>query len=234
MTDTGHNDRVMQLMCSAVELQLLGQRLDSYDIDRIGFLAAAVTSSTYAQKHMRTTARYRDDLALLAASLALRTVPGLVLEFGVASARTTNFIAGQVTGTVYGFDGFEGLPEDWRPGFRRGAFAMSALPDVRANVELVVGWFDRTLPGFLDAHPEPASFIHVDCDLYSSTATILSQMRDRIVPGTILVFDEYFNYPGWEMHEFRAFAEFAQSAGRAYEYIGLVPDHQQVAVRILA
>ena len=76
--------------------------------------------------------------------------------------------------------------------------------------------------------------MHIDCDLYSSTQTILAQLRDRIVPGTILVFDEYFNYPGWEVHEHRAFAEFIQATGRRYEYVGLVPSHQQVAVRIVA
>jgi hypothetical protein len=225
---------ILHLVRAAVEQQLLGRRLDSYDIDRVGFLAAAVTSSAYAQRHMRRVPRHADDIALLRAALGLRSVPGLVLEFGVASARTTNFIADQVDGPVHGFDGFAGLPEDWRPGFGRGAFARQALPEVRANVELVVGWFDRTLPGFLDAHPGPASFIHVDCDLYTSTQTILTQLRERIVPGTILVFDEYFNYPGWEMHEHRAFAEFVQATGRAYEYVGLVPSHQQVAVRIVA
>ncbi len=225
---------ILQLVRTSVEHQLLGRRLDSYDIDRVGFLAAAVTSAAYAQRHMRTVPRHADDLALLRAALAMRGVPGLVMEFGVASARTTNFIADQVDAPVYGFDGFAGLPEDWRPGFPRGAFAKTVLPEVRANVELVVGWFDRTLLGFLDGHPGPASFVHVDCDLYSSTQTILAQLRDRIVPGTILVFDEYFNYPGWEVHEHRAFAEFIQATGRRYEYVGLVPSHQQVAVRIVA
>jgi len=225
---------IIQLVRSTVERQLLGRRIDSFDIDRIDFLAAAVTSAAYAQRHMRSTPRHANDLALLKAGLGLVRPPGLVLEFGVASARTTNFIAGLVEGPVFGFDGFAGLPEDWRPGFGRGAFASKTLPTVAANVELVVGWFDRTLPGFLDTHPGPVSFAHIDCDLYSSTQTILAQLRNRIVPGTILVFDEYFNYPGWEVHEHRAFAEFITVTGRAYEYVGVVPSHQQVAVRIVA
>ncbi len=57
---------------------------------------------------------------------------------------------------------------------------------------------------------------------------------DRIVAGTILVFDEYFNDPGWEGHEHRACAEFTAATGRAYDYVGVVPSHQQVAVRIVA
>ncbi len=89
------------------------------------------------------------------------------------------------------------------------------------------------LPEFLDRHPGVVAFAHIDCDLYSATSTVLSSLRDRIAPGSVLVFDEYFNYPGWEMHEFRAWREFASVQEVSYEYIGLVPSHQQVAVRIL-
>jgi hypothetical protein len=46
------------------------------------------------------------------------------------------------------------------------------------------------------------------------------------------VFDEYFNYPGWQQHEVRAFAEYCRANAVTYQYIGLVPHHQQVAVRI--
>lgn len=149
------------------------------------------------------------------------------------SGRSINRIAANRPTSVYGFDSFEGLPEDWREGYSKGAFAKDALPEVSANVELVVGWFDRTLPHFLDTHSGPVSFLHVDCDLYSSTQTVFTQLRDRIVPGTIILFDEYFNYPGWEMHEFKAFQEFVSSTGLQYEYIGLTPHHQKVAVRVV-
>jgi hypothetical protein len=58
------------------------------------------------------------------------------------------------------------------------------------------------------------------------------QLRQRLQVGTIILFDEYFNYPGWEIHEFRAFQEFIVTTGIQYEYIALNPDHQQVAVRL--
>ena len=103
-----------------------------------------------------------------------------------------------------------------------------------ANVTLVPGWFDRSLPAFLDAHPDqPVSFLHIDCDLYSSTQTVLAQLKDRIIAGTVIVFDEYLNYPGWQHHEHKAFSEFIASTGRAYEWIGLVPSYEQAAIRIL-
>ena len=98
---------------------------------------------------------------------------------------------------VYGFDSFEGLPENWRNGFPAGAFNVDGLPDV-PGAELVVGWFDDTLPGFLDEHEGPVAFLHVDCDLYSSTKTVLDLVGPRLVPGSIVAFDEYFNFPGWD------------------------------------
>jgi hypothetical protein len=46
------------------------------------------------------------------------------------------------------------------------------------------------------------------------------------------VLDEYFNYPGWKEHEYRAFKEYINASGHAYEYIGMDSSHQQVGVRI--
>ncbi len=208
-------------------------KADSHDIDQLAFLAAGITSAAYAQRMMRKTRRVSGRLGLLEFALGEVTLTGLVLEFGVASGSTINFIAERHAGKVFGFDTFAGLPEEWRAGYPRGTFATRELPAVRENVALVTGLFERTLPAFCDEHSEPVAFIHIDCDLYSAAQTVLSSLRDRIVPGTVIVFDEYFNYPDWEMHEFRAFQEFVHAYTRRYEYIGLVSHNQQVAVRIL-
>jgi Macrocin-O-methyltransferase (TylF) len=88
------------------------------------------------------------------------------------------------------------------------------------------------LPRWLRDHPGPVAFIHVDCDLYSSTKIILTQLAERLAPGTVIVFDEYFNYPNWEQHEYRAFQEFVGDHGARYRYLGFA--RQQVAIRIEA
>jgi hypothetical protein len=167
---------------------------------------------------------------LLEDGLARRKPNGLVLEFGVYNGRTINFIAERASEQiVFGFDTFSGLPEDWRPGFARGAFA-TTIPEVLPNVGLVVGLFEDTLPAFLATHPGPASFIHVDCDLYSSTRTVLKLCRDRIEAGTVIVFDEYRNYPGWQNHEHKAFLEFVAEERRSFEYVSWIPDGEQIGV----
>src|SRR3712207_9470534 len=63
---------------------------------------------------------------------------------------------------------------------------------------------------------QPVAFLHADCDLYSSTKCILGNLGNRLVSGSIIVFDEYFNYPGWEQHEFRAFSEFVAERRLSY------------------
>jgi hypothetical protein len=205
---------------------------DGANLDAVAPLAAAIDSAIFVSQNMTGAAKFTDGGALLDEAMRRRRVEGLILEFGVFSGRTINRLATQTEQKIYGFDSFEGLPEDWRPDVGKGSFR-AGLPPVAANVELLVGWFDKTLPDFLEAHDGPASLIHVDCDLYSSTRTVFEGCRDRIVAGTILVFDEFFNYVGWRHHEYRAFMEFIEESGLTFEYIGYVPSHQQVAVQIM-
>ncbi|MBR0653918.1 class I SAM-dependent methyltransferase [Plastoroseomonas arctica] len=214
----------------------LGQgAYEHYDIDRIASLAAAITSAEFVAKHLPRAPRFPSPDSFLDAMIAQAPTDGLILEFGVFSGHSITRLANARPGrAIHGFDSFTGLPEFWRPGFDAGTFALEALPRVPDNVSLHPGWFDRTLPGFLDAHPGPVAFVHVDCDLYSSTQTILAQLNARLRPGTIIAFDEYLNYPSWQMHEHKAFVEFIASTNRAYEWIGLVPSYEQAAVRLLS
>ena len=163
---------------------------------------------------------------------ALRAAPaeGMAVELGVATGTTLQIIADERGGQVYGFDSFQGLPEHWRLGYDAGEFS-EPPPDVR-GAELVVGLFEDTLPGFLDEHPGPVAFVHVDCDLHSSTATVLEHLAPRFVEGTVVLFDEYFNFPGWQDHEHRAWCEHVERTGLGFEYAGLTMDDEQVWVRV--
>ena len=206
---------------------------DAHNIHRAMQRRALEDTSLFVEEHMFLTPPFRNKYDLLSAALkAVKVNNGLYCEFGVHSGATINHIASRVNGPVYGFDSFEGLPEDWRPGVEKGHFKMATLPGVRENVQLIKGWFNESLPGFLTANPGPAAFIHVDCDLYSSTKTIFELMGGRIQPGTVLVFDEFFNYPRWREGEFLAFQELLQRAALQFEYIGYVLNNEQAAVRI--
>lgn len=156
---------------------------------------------------------------LLRALQAARDVPGSYVEFGVYKGATLDFIARRcLQKTVWGFDSFEGLPEAWS-GNPSMFDAAGKLPRVRSNAQLVRGWFDQTLPGWLASQPAPIAFVHIDCDLYSSTKAVFDAIGPRLAPGAVIVFDEYFGYPGWQQHEFKAFQEFVAAGAVEYEYL---------------
>lgn len=205
------------------------------DIERIMWQNAAEESAAFVAEHMFHVPMLRDKIKLMDASLdAASARQGLYCEFGVFRGDSLNYIAERVAGPVDGFDSFEGLPENWISKHPKGSLtAAGRLPKVRSNVRLFKGWFSDTLPGYLRENTGPVAFIHIDCDLYSSTKTVFSMMADRIGNGTVILFDEYFNYPGWQKHEFRAFHEFIDERQLSFEYVGCVRDDSQVAVRIL-
>ncbi|MHB1348510.1 MAG: class I SAM-dependent methyltransferase [Desulfobulbaceae bacterium] len=198
------------------------------------FRMATVESARFAAEQMREVKWLGSPFEVLTHCMEAVTVEGLYLEFGVYSGTTINFIASRAAGTVHGFDSFEGLPEQWG-NVPAGKFTRHGdLPEVRENVRLHVGWFDRTLPGFLEAHPEKAAFIHIDSDLYSSAKTVLDALRPRIVPGTVIVFDEFFNYPGWQEHEYKAFREFIADTGLGFRYLCYAGRGFSVGVQLVA
>lgn len=101
------------------------------------------------------------------------------------------------------------------------------------NVILHQGLFHETLPSFASINKDKSiAFLHIDCDIYSSTKVIFDLLGHMIKPNTIIVFDEYFNYPSWQKHEHKAFMEFTDSRKISYQYIAYNKMHQQVAVKI--
>lgn len=155
---------------------------------------------------------------------------GTAFEFGVGSGQSTGIIAARMP--VIGFDSFQGLPEDWRPGFPKGTFKpcvpisrIAAIP----NVCLVMGLYADTLPLF-DFRQYDIGLVHIDCDLYSSTATVLKWAGLWLKPGVIVVFDEYHGYPGAQSHEQRAWLEWVDQAGVVWTPIA--HSIEQLAVRI--
>jgi hypothetical protein len=189
-------------------------------------------AAQYVELNMLGVDSSSSQKELLKKSFNYSEIDGLNLEFGVYSGNSINYLSTLTKEFVYGFDSFEGLPERWRDGFGKSFFKINNLPRVRKNVRLIKGWFDKTIPVFILKNQSVIRFLHIDCDLYSSTKTIFELIGSRIVPGTVIVFDEYFNYPGWEHHEFKAFQEFILTSDLNYKYIGYNRNHEQVAVAI--
>lgn len=191
-------------------------------METLEYVKANMVDAPYFEKHPELVKYVLDRVE----------ATGLYLEFGVGRGKSMRWIAAAVDSTVHGFDSFEGIQEHWN-GNPIGAFAQKQMPKVPANVEFHVGYFDATLPAFLESHPEPIAFLHVDCDLYSSTVTLFDLLGTRLQPGSIILFDEYYNFHRWQQHEFKAFQEFVAKSGMTYEYIAYSVTGQQAAVRVL-
>ena len=206
------------------------------DIPYASDVEAAAQSAEFAEEMMPEAPTFLRPHATLRFALGEVSIRGMALEFGVASGTTLEIIAEELASRkditiVAGFDVFSGLPETWRTGFPKGLFEQDTIPEV-PGAQIVPGLFEDSLPGFLKGHHEKLAFLHLDADLYSSTVTVLDLVADRLAVGTVIVFDEYFNFPGWRNHEYRAWTEFVARTGTEFDYLGYTADNEQVVVRI--
>ena len=65
------------------------------------------------------------------------------------------------------------------------------------NFELVKGDINKTLPEWLTANPQKRfSLIHIDVDVYEPTMTILKHTYDKLVPGGVLMLDDWGTVEG--------------------------------------
>lgn len=171
---------------------------------------------------------------LLGHALEAAAREGLVLEFGVLFGTSIRFLASRHDGSIHGFDTFQGLPEAWGNNPAGAYSTQGQLPQVPRQVFLHSGDFKDSLPPFLAAEQGPLAFAHVDCDLYSATRTLLDLLAERIVPGSVLVFDEYLCTPRWREDEFRAFQEAVLANGWRYDYLAFNFFTRQASVMVKA
>jgi Macrocin-O-methyltransferase (TylF) len=163
-------------------------------------------------------------------------VDSIWMEFGVYSGSSIRTIAENTKKVVFGFDCWEGLPESWldeegRPRHPKGDFRADRINNLPNNVILVDGLFEDTLPKFCSIINHPVSYIHLDCDLYSSTKTVFNHLKDRFVNNAIIVFDELIGYSGWKQGEYKAWNEFLEETGYNWECLGRHGEFQ-VGMRI--
>jgi hypothetical protein len=155
----------------------------------------------------------------------------LYLEFGVYEGTATRYWSRALlnpNSNLHGFDSFEGLPEDWNSECIRGYFSAGGrAPQIDDNrVKFFKGWFEETLPNY--KYPErEVLVVNMDADLYSSTIFVLRELKDQIIPGTYIFFDEFNTME----HEFRAFDEFINETGMRFSLVGFADSMQHVVFR---
>ena len=160
------------------------------------------------------------------AELDFKFDSGHWMEFGVREGTTIEqFLTYRPTAHIHGFDSWQGLPEAWDVGnkiYQPGDMAVP-MPKFDSRVELWKGWFEDTIDPWKVTHSGPIQLLHVDGDLYSSARTVLTKLNDRIVPGTVIIFDEIANWrlagkmSEWCDGEWLALIEWMQTFDREVE-----------------
>lgn len=152
------------------------------------------------------------------------------LEFGVSAGNSIRYwssVNQHSESRFIGFDSFKGLPERW--GDRgKGAYGTSGRPphcdDPR--VSFVAGWFQDSLDGFLlDFRLRSRLVVHADADLYSSTLYVLTRIDPLLVPGSIVIFDEFSDV----QHEFRAFEDYCTAYRKSWRVLAATGRFDAVA-----
>lgn len=164
---------------------------------------------------------------------------GLFLEFGVYKGKSLRFFAQHRPECVfYGFDSFNGLPYDWTGSpSPKGYYSLdenekNITNDIK-NIVIVEGMFEITLPEFIKTNlskQENISFLHMDANLYEPTVFVLKSLSPYLRNGSVIVFDDFLNYPGYLQHEFKAFFEIID---RNFSYHFIAFQHMRAAIEII-
>ena len=145
-------------------------------------------------------------------ALAFNGIDGDYAEFGCCGGVTFGLAFRQSRINNYrcklwAFDSFKGLPpkvmkEDDHPIWIEGTMAIDVEEFVRICSEsniprseyfIVPGYFEESLKKTAsDNLPQNISLAYVDCDLYSSTRSVLEFLIPRLKHGMIIAFDDYY------------------------------------------
>ncbi len=148
-------------------------------------------------------------------------VPGSIVECGIFKgtslvkfATFRDLFGNSYSKKIIGFDTFSKFPETEfeQDKFPRNKFVENAgeesisrqqLLDIldkkrlEKNVELIEGDILKTVPTYLEQHPElTISLLNLDTDIYEPAVVILEKLYPRIVKGGILILDDYGVFPG--------------------------------------
>jgi len=214
------------------------------DSTRLRFLSYLPKLESFRKAHLETYPVFEDRYSMYhyINETILENRPIIYCEFGVfegASIKKWSSLNSDTNSLFYGFDTFTGLPETWitfTENVEKNTFDVKGqYPKVDdERILFKKGMFQHTLPEFIDSYNGNNQLvIHNDSDLYSSTLYVLTAAHKLLVPGTILIFDEFSSI----LNEFRALEDYCSSYLRSYEVLAVTAStrgyYSQVAIRMI-
>ena len=158
------------------------------------------------------------------------------LEFGVGAGASINFFSEfleKKNRSIYGFDSFVGLKEDWKGHvmFPKGGLSQNNVkPKTRKNVNLISGWIQDTLPLFLNEKKPKINFLHIDVDTYETSKFILKETKKYLTKDCVILFDDFYNFSGWSVGEYKALIE--EFNEDEYKYIAFSLNKGNTAIKL--
>ena len=191
-------------------------------------LVAALNDYTFTDEHLKFVHILEAVNYVKVAGADGDALPQTYFEFGCHSGRTFSAAVNAARllwardPKFYAFDSFEGLPETYGEEdgyFQEGTFCTCRddfVGIVRKTTGLslddkyiVQGYYCDSLTPEVQARMPKAGVVHIDVDLYSSTVEVLVFIKPLLVTGTLLIFDDWYCFPGGSlMGERRALTEF--------------------------
>ena len=71
----------------------------------------------------------------------------------------------------------------------------------------------------------------MDVDTYETTKFILESIKPNLIKGSIILFDELYNFEGWDVGEYKALREVFND--NEYKFLSFATDSAQVVIKIL-
>ena len=169
-----------------------------------------------------------------------------VVFVGVKDGRQVKLTSRFYSDTIYGVDNYKGLEEDWRDGYAAGALGRPKAPRTPKNVTVVsdVATYGEGVTRVKNdfVKDNKVGLLIIDSETYTPCYQALTILSDNLREGSIIVFDEIINYPGYEGHEVKALENYLAESGKRYEALAIngpsTSDqedyymHQRVAIRI--
>ena len=104
------------------------------------------------------------------------------------------------------------------------------MPKTNSNVTLIRGWVQDTIEKFLDEKKPEINFVHIDLDTYESSKFVLEKIKPFLIKNSIIIFDELYNYPGWEVGEYKALKEVFNE--NEYKYMAFTAEATSSVIKI--
>jgi hypothetical protein len=177
-------------------------------------------ATNFVEKTFKRAIPVKSDSEVLRIGSDYVSTDGEYLVFGVGCGKAVNFLAAlNPTHNIICFDSF--------------TTKKPSTPFLH-NVRLIEGQFRDTLPSYSTDYFDglQIAFIYINCHTYQSTKDVFLWLKDYLGDRTVIVFDEFYNFPGFENEELKAFEEFLVENRFQAEYLSYNTENEQVAVRL--